>query len=129
MHPNFVHGSLEIEALYSFINEDRKTFWYVDRRARILQFEIKLKSRKKEKYFRKKILFVTAYDLLKREKRIYNKKQFKLGAFFDQYLRYGHLFASKNHAVKYMHRRVATGREDIVKKAQSYIELHPECMV
>lgn len=129
MDARLVKDSLGIDGLISKLRKNNNNIiWYVDRRARILKFEPSLLNKNTSVGTRRSKLKVTVFDIFK-EKWLYKNKVYSVGQFYDTYYKYGHFFKNHNAAVRYIHKRVKTGRSDIVKSATKYIENYPECLI
>lgn len=128
MSSNRVYGSLGLQEIVDLMKKEQYEFWYVSRRARPIRFRLVPAQEDISGYCRFLSLHILGYDELKQEVTVSSHHD-NSGNFYDGWAKQGHFFANKNNAVKYMEKRVGTGRKDIVLTARKYVEQHPECLV
>lgn len=122
-----VYGSIGLDTINKRVKNQDYEFWFVDRIARVLRFQIVDDADENVMFCRHKTYHIIAWDEI-REKVLWTQ-YYKAGQFFDKMYESGHFFANKNHAIKYMKKRVETGRKDIIHSAKEYIKKYPECLV
>lgn len=122
--PNLVYGSLSLTQVSDLI-EENPIIWYADRWGKLLRMKIEVDDDQAHclhQFFYCKIYQeyeTTAYEYIGEWATI----------FFQRYYRYGHFFGNKNNALKYIHKRSQLNIKRFSKKAQEYLDSHPECLI
>jgi predicted metallo-beta-lactamase superfamily hydrolase len=128
MNSNTVYGGLGLQEIVDLMKKEQYEFWYVSRRARPLRFRLVPSQNDLHRFCRSLTFHIIGYDELRQEVTVASHYD-SAGVFFDSWYKQGHFFANKNNAIKYMNKMVETGRKDIILKAKSYVEKHPECLI
>ena len=119
-----IYGSLSLPQISDRI-VDNPTIWYADRWGKLLRIEITTDN--DDYYCLQQVFYCKIYQ--EYEMIDYEYVSEWASVFFQRFYRYGHFFGNKNNALKYIHKRSQLNLKRFSKKAQQYLDSHPECLV